>query len=49
MWRLMTDRNSNKFTIQTILNNLDNPKKTNIFDEFKSFIEMTGHTLKLKE
>ena len=49
LWRIMKDRKMNKFTIQTVLNKLENPKNSNeIFDELKEFIQISDNTIKLK-
>jgi hypothetical protein len=49
LWRIMKDRKMNKFTIQTVLNKLENPKNSNeIFDELKEFIQISENTMTLK-
>lgn len=49
LWRIMKDRKMNKFTIQTVLNKLENPKNSNeIFDELKEFIQISDNTMTLK-
>ena len=39
IWKMMKDRDINKFALHTVLNHMDNPKKTNILDEFQRFIK----------
>ena len=40
LWRMMKDKDINKFALHTVLKHLDNPKKTNILDEFQSFMKL---------
>jgi hypothetical protein len=49
LWRLMKDRKTNKFAIETVLKKMENPNNTDIFDEMKQFIQITDTTLKLKD
>ena len=39
IWKMMKDRNINKFVLHTVIKNLKNPKKKNIFDELKIFLK----------
>jgi len=39
IWKMMKDRDINKFALHTVLKHMDNPKKTNILDEFQKFIK----------
>jgi hypothetical protein len=39
IWKMMKDRNINKFVLHTVIDHLENPKKKNIFDEFKVFLK----------
>lgn len=39
IWKMMKDKDINKFALHTVLKHLDNPKKTNILDEFQSFLK----------
>ena len=39
IWKLMRNKNTNKFAIQAIKNNLDRPNEVKIFDELKDFFE----------
>jgi len=49
LWRMMRDRKINKFALHTVLNHLENPKKINIFDNLKEFIEISDKNMKLKD
>lgn len=49
LWRIMKDRKTNKFAIKTVMNKMENPKNTDIFNEMKEFIQITDNTLKLKD
>lgn len=48
IWKMMKDREINRFTLYTVLQHLDNPNKVNIIDEMKQFIEISDKTMKLK-
>ena len=39
IWKMMRNKNANKFAIQAIKNNLDRPNEVKIFDELKDFFE----------
>ena len=39
IWKMMKDRNINKFVLNTVIDHLENPKKNDIFDEFKFFLK----------
>jgi len=39
IWKMMKNRDINKFALHTVLNHMDNPKKGNIIDEFTKFIK----------
>lgn len=49
LWRIMKDRKTNKFAIETVMKKMENPKSTDIFNEMKEFIQITDNTLKLKD
>ena len=49
LWRMMRDRKINRFALHTVLNHLENPKKVNIFDDLKEFIEISDRNIKLKD
>jgi len=49
LWRIMKDRKTNKFAIDTVLKKMDNPKNIDIFNEMKEFINISDSTLKLKD
>jgi hypothetical protein len=49
LWKMMRDRKMNKFALNTVLNHLDNPKKVNIFENLKEFVEFTENEMKLKD
>ena len=49
LWRIMKDRHTNKFAINTVLKKMDNPNTTDIFNEMKEFIQISDKTLKLKD
>jgi len=49
LWRIMRDRKTNKFAIETVMNKLEKPNKTDIFNELKEFIQISDTTLKLKD
>ena len=48
LWRIMKDRKTNKFAIETVMNKMENPNNTDIFNELKEFIHISENTLKLK-
>ena len=44
MWKIMSDRHLNKFTLHTILNNLENPpKKNEILKEISQFMALENN------
>lgn len=44
MWKIMSDRHLNKFTLHTILNNLENPpKKNEILKEISEFMALENN------
>jgi len=49
LWRIMKDRKTNKFAINTVMKKMDNPNNTDIFNEMKEFIQISDTTLKLKD
>lgn len=49
LWRIMKDRKTNKFAIDTVLKKMDNPNNIDIFNEMKEFINISDSTLKLKD
>ena len=49
LWRIMKDRKTNKFAINTVMKKMDNPNTTDIFNEMKEFIQISDTTLKLKD
>ena len=48
LWKMMRDRHINKFALHTVLNHMENPKKTNIMDDLQQYIEITDKNMKLK-
>ena len=49
LWRIMKDRKTNKFAIDTVLKKMDNPNNIDIFNEMKEFINISDSTLTLKD
>ena len=49
LWRIMKDRKTNKYAIDTVMKKMDNPNTTDIFNEMKEFIHISEKTLKLKD
>lgn len=49
LWRIMKDRKTNKFAIDTVLKKMDKPNNIDIFNEMKEFINISDSTLKLKD
>lgn len=47
LWRIMKDRKTNKFAIETVMKKMDNPNNIDIFNEMKEFINISENTLKL--
>ena len=47
MWKMMKDRESNKFALHTVLKHLENPGKTDIFSDLKEFMNISNKYLKL--
>ncbi len=45
MWKIMSNRHLNKFTLHTILQNLESPKKHEILQEISSFMLMKNLSL----
>ena len=45
MWKIMSNRHLNKFTLHTILQNLESPKKHKILQEISSFMLMKNLSL----
>tara|TARA_A100001011_G_scaffold365978_1_gene418148 strand:- start:1224 stop:1667 length:444 start_codon:yes stop_codon:yes gene_type:complete len=48
LWKIMKNKDTNKFAIQTVLKKLENPSNS-IFDELKEFIEFSDKSLKLPD
>ena len=48
LWKMMRDRQINKFALHTVLNNMENTNKSDIMDDLKEFIEITDKNMKLK-
>jgi hypothetical protein len=46
LWKIMKNKDTNKFAIQTVLKKLENQNHS-IFDELKEFIEISDKSLKL--
>jgi hypothetical protein len=46
LWKMMKDREINKFALHTVLDHLENPKKVNIFEEFQGFLKNEMKVLK---
>jgi Glu-tRNA(Gln) amidotransferase subunit E-like FAD-binding protein len=46
LWRMMKDKDINKFALHTVLDHLENPKKVNIFEEFQDFLKKEMKSLK---
>ena len=43
MWKIMSDRHLNKFTLHTILQNLESPKKSEILKEISQFMALENN------
>ncbi len=43
MWKIMSDRHLNKFTLHTILQNLESPKKNEILKEISQFMTLENY------
>jgi len=43
MWKIMSDRHLNKFTLHTILQNLESPKKNEILKEISQFMTLENN------
>ena len=48
LWKMMRDRHINNFALHTVLNHMEDPKKTNIMDDLQQYIEITDKNMKLK-
>ena len=48
LWKLMKDKEINRFTLHTVMKHLEDPNKVNIIDEMKEFIDISDKTMKLK-
>ena len=48
LWKMMRDRQINRFALHTVLNNMENTNKSDIMDDLKEFIEITDKNMKLK-
>lgn len=48
LWKMMRDRQINRFALHTVLNNMENTNKSHIMDDLKEFIEITDKNMKLK-
>ena len=46
LWRMMKDKDINKFALHTVLDHLENPKEVNIFKEFQGFLKKEMKSLK---
>ena len=49
LWKMMKDRNMNKFALHTVIDHLEHPNEVGIFDELKQFIEISEKYMKLKD
>jgi len=49
LWRIMKDKDTNKFAINTVLKKMKHPNKVDIFNDMKEFIQISDTTLKLKD
>ena len=41
IWKMMRDKDMNKFALHTVLNHLEAPKNVDIFEDLKQFFEFT--------
>lgn len=41
LWKMMRSKNLNRFALHTVLEHFESPKKVEIFEELKQFIEFT--------
>ena len=41
LWKMMRSKNLNRFALHTVLEHFESPKKVDIFEELKQFIEFT--------
>lgn len=41
IWKMMRDKDMNKFALHTVLNHLETPKNVDIFEDLKQFFEFT--------
>jgi len=48
LWKMMRDRQINRFALHTVLNNMEHTNKSDIMDDLKEFIEITDKNMKLK-
>lgn len=48
MWKMMKDSESNKFALHTVLKHLENPKKVDIFNDLKEFMNISDKYLQLR-
>ena len=49
LWKMMRSKDLNRFALHTVLDHFESPKKTDIFNELKQFIEFTDKKLILKD
>ena len=49
LWKMMKDRNMNKFALHTVIDHLEHPNEVDIFNELKQFIEISEKYMKLKD
>ena len=48
LWKIMRNKDTNKFAIQTVLKKLQNPNNS-IFDELKEFMELNDNSMLLQD
>ena len=48
LWKIMRNKDTNKFAIQTVLKKLENPNNS-IFDELKEFMELNDNSMLLQD
>ena len=49
LWKMMKDREANKFALHTVLNHMENPKKKDLFEDIKDFMMISEKYMKLAD
>lgn len=49
LWKMMKDGKTNRLALHTVLNHMENPKKQELFEGIKEFMNISDKYMKLKD